>query len=218
MSFDISRQEAELLGLVPKTKEYRKNRPAQEHQEVSRPGTNRKTQTEPSKDGQGKEEKEKATQAQILISLAGDAELFHTPEGECYATLTVAGHYENWPIKSKQFRRWLLRKFYESQGKPPGTQALQDALGVLEAKAQFDGPELPVHVRLAEAEGKIYIDLGNEAWETVEVSPGGWRTITDPPVKFRRTKGMLPLPTPEKGGNIKYLRPFINVPDEAGGG
>ncbi len=38
--------------------------------------------------------------------------------------------------------------------------------------------------------------------------------IDDSPVKFRRPKGMLPLPRPETGGRIEDLRPFVNVPDE----
>jgi hypothetical protein len=30
-------------------------------------------------------------------------------------------------------------------------------------------------------------------------------------VKFRRAKGMLPLPVPEHGGQLAELRPFVNV-------
>jgi len=158
--------------------------------------------------------KEKQTQAQTLIAISMDAELFHTPDNECYATIPVSGHKENWLIRTKGFRNWLVQRFYEAKGKPPSAQALQDALGVLEAKAQFDGPEMPVFTRLAEKGDAIYLDLANDAWEVVEVTPYGWRVIADPPVKFRRTKGMLPLPHPVAGGNIDELRQFINAPDD----
>lgn len=160
-------------------------------------------------------EKEKATQAQLLIELAADAGLFHTPDMDCFATIFVDSHKETWPIKAKGFRRWLVRRFYEQEDKPPGAQALQDALGVLEAKAQFDGPEVAVYTRLAEKDGAIYLDLADEAWQAVEITATGWRVVANPPVKFRRAKGMLPLPVPVAGGSIDELRQFVNVPDEA---
>ena len=87
-------------------------------------------------------------------------------------------------------------------------------MGVLEAKAQFDGPEMPVFTRLAEKGDAIYLDLANDAWEVVEVTPYGWRVIADPPVKFRRTKACYPFLTPVAGGSIDELRQFINAPDD----
>jgi hypothetical protein len=96
-------------------------------------------------------------------------------------------------------------------GKPPRAQALQEAVGLLEAKAQFESPEIPVWVRVAEHGGLIYLDICNSAWEVIEISPTGWQVITDSPVRFRRTKGMQPLPRPDKAGTIAPLREFINV-------
>lgn len=162
------------------------------------------------------EEKEKTTQGQYLIQLAAEAELFHAPAGDCYASFPVADHIETCSLKAKGFRSWLRQRFYAQTGKPPGAQALQDALGVLEAKAQFEGPELPIYARLAAKDGNIYIDLCNEKWEAVEVTPAGWRVVNNPPVKFRRARGMLALPCPVAGGSIEELHKFVNVPDEAG--
>ena len=156
------------------------------------------------------------SQATRLVTLATDAgvELFHTPDGEAYASILVEGHTETWPLKVKGFRRWLARLFYEEYDKTPGSQALQDALGVLEGKALYDGPEYPVYTRLAEHNGAIYLDLGNAAWQAVEITPNGWQVIDTPPVKFRRAKGMLPLPEPVPGGSLAALRPFVNLASE----
>ena len=66
--------------------------------------------------------------------------------------------------------RWLLKRFGRT-AKGPGAQALQDALGVLEAKAcsrakhslAYGWPSWTKNIS----------DLGNGAWEVVEVSPEG---------------------------------------------
>src|SRR5262245_13387648 len=140
-------------------------------------------------DAQGQQEDASQATALVHLAIGAGAELFHAPEGDAYATIAVDGHNETWPLKVKGFRRWLARLFYEEAGKAPGSQALQDALGVLEGKALYDGPEYPVYTRLAEIGGIIYLDLGNAAWQAIEITPSGWQVIDTPPVKFRRAKG-----------------------------
>jgi hypothetical protein len=81
------------------------------------------------------------TQADILIELARGAELFRSPDDKGFADLMINGHRETWPIRSKQFRRWLARGFFEMTGGAPNSDALQSALNLIEAKAHFDSPE-----------------------------------------------------------------------------
>lgn len=154
------------------------------------------------------------SQAVTLAGLASDAELFHTPDGEAYATLLVGGHNETWPLRSRRFKTWLSQRAFENTGMVPNTQALQDALSALEGRALFGGQEYAVFTRLAEHNGKVYLDLGDEAWQSVEIDGDGWRLVSDLPVKFRRTKGMLPLPLPVRGGKVEELRRFVNAGSE----
>ena len=170
------------------------------------------------------EDPKKPNQADLLLGMmtdligdlasdvAGEVDLFHDPSGVAYATVPVNGHQETWPLRSRGFREWLARKFHEQHGKTPNAQALVDATAVLSGKANFDGPERPVHVRIAGHEGAVYVDLVNPAWEAVEITAAGWRLVADPPVRFRRTRGMLPLPVPLAGGAIEDLKPFVNLP------
>ena len=88
------------------------------------------------------------TQADILIELAGAADLFHTPDGDGYADLEIDGHRETWGLRTKAFRRWLVRRFFEASQRAPSSEALQAALNVIEARATFDAPERPVFVRV----------------------------------------------------------------------
>jgi len=150
-------------------------------------------------------------QADILISLAADADLFHTPDGTAYADIEVNGHRQTWPVRRKVFKGWLAHQYYRRTGRAPNSEAINSALGVIEAKAKFDAPEIDVHVRVAGHDGKLYIDLGDKAWRAIEIDTDGWRVIDNPPVRFRRAAGMQPLPVPLPGGSVETLRPFLNV-------
>jgi len=149
----------------------------------------------------------------ILLNVATAARLFHATDGTPFADLVMDDHRETWPVRSKRFRAWLRQQYYERTWDAPSPGALNAALNVLEAQAQFDGPERKISVRLAEHDGLIYLDLADEFWRCVEIGPRGWRIADDPPVRFRRPAGMLALPLPARGGSIEALAPFLNLPD-----
>jgi hypothetical protein len=163
---------------------------------------------------QGAEERgERQSQATLLVALAADAELWHTPgaDGEAWATIKVDGHCEHWPLRVKRVRRWMAERYHAEYETSPSSQAVQDALTVLEGKALFRGKEHPVYTRLAGHDGRIYLDLGDEAWRAVEITSTGWQVMTNPPVKFRRARGMLRLPMPVSGGTLDDLRRLANI-------
>ncbi len=151
------------------------------------------------------------TQADILIDLAGKAELFHAADGTAFADLDINGHRETWPVRSKGFKRWLTRQFYEATHGAPSSEALQSALSVVEAKAHFDAPERPVYIRVGGIDESLYLDLCDETWRAIEITTTGWRVVENAPVRFRRAAGMQPLPVPVPGGSVETLRSFLNV-------
>jgi hypothetical protein len=155
------------------------------------------------------------SQSDILIGLAADAGLFHAPDGTGYVDLEINVHRETWPIRSKGFKRWLARRFYEATEGAPNSEALQSALNVIEARAHFDAPQDDVHIRVAGHNGRLYLDLVDDAWRAVEIDEAGWRIVKEPPVRFRRAAGMKPLPAPVTGGSIEMLRTFLNVGADA---
>jgi hypothetical protein len=154
----------------------------------------------------------------VRLAAASGAELFHAPgddDAELYVSFDVNGHRETWALGSSGCRRWLTKLYYGETGRAPSSQPLEDAINTLRAKARFDGPERPVALRVAEHDGKIFLDLCDKHWRAVEVDAGGWRLATDCPVRFVRRRGMLPLPVPRHGGTVNALRKLLNVPDEA---
>jgi len=152
-----------------------------------------------------------SAQADILLRLAQTAELFHAPDGTGFADIDVNGHRETWPLRATNFRRWLVRRFFEATGGAPRAEVLRSALDVIEAEAIFEAPVRTVHVRVGGVDDKLYLDLGDDTWRAVEIDADGWRVIDNPPVRFRRASGMQALPAPIPGGSIATLRSFLNV-------
>jgi hypothetical protein len=153
----------------------------------------------------------KPKQAGIFLGLGSELEFFRTPQGETYATVQTNGHKENHPIKSKAFDQFLRHRYFTLTGTAPRPQAVHEAVSHFDAVARFNSPTKPVFVRVAEAGGLNYLDLCDEKWRSIEFGPAGWRIVETPAVKFRRTPGMLPLPTPVGGGDINELRGFLNL-------
>ncbi len=165
------------------------------------------------------EDGERISQATVLVELCRDAKLWHTADGDAFATIRVAGrgnhdsrgHVEHHRLRSKAFRVWLARRFYLRHKAAPGSQAIADALNVLEGRAVHAGPQHDTFVRVAEHDERIYLDLCDPTWRAVEIDAQGWRVVANPPVRFRRAKAMLALPEPARGGSISELRGFVNV-------
>jgi hypothetical protein len=153
----------------------------------------------------------KPSQVTQLVALAPDLRFFHTLEMEPYVTMEVDDHRETWRLRDLHFKRWLAGCFYKQSGGAPSSQTVNDALSVLEAQALFDGPEEEIFIRLAQRQGTVYLDLCNASWQAVEITSKGWKIISDPPVNFRRARGIKSLPRPVRGGSISELRPFLNV-------
>lgn len=158
----------------------------------------------------GNEEKGKPQSAR-LVELAADAAFFTTPGTEPFADIPNDGHRETYPLRDRRFKDWLSHLFYTAEKRTPSSNAMQDALSVLEGRARFEGATREVFVRVAHAGGRIYLDLGRPDWEAVEVRPDGWSVIVDPPVRFHRPRGLLPLPAPIVGGNLGELWAILNI-------
>jgi len=156
------------------------------------------------------------SQATLLVELATRevTQFFHTADGAAYADIQVDGHRETWSLRSSAFADWLSARFWKEHGKGASRTAIQTALATLAGIARFDGPELPVHTRIAGSDERIWIDLGNPTWEAVEITPAGYQVVAEPPVRFRRARGALALPTPLRGGDVNGLRRFLNVDDD----
>lgn len=146
-----------------------------------------------------------------LVAMREGMSLWRTPGGSHFATVERDGHQEHLAIGTAGFRNHLV-KLYMAQhnGASPSASALSDAMIAYQAHASR-GPRHETYFRTAEVDGKIYIDLGDETFRAVEITPDGWSIVAVPPVKFMRPTGQLAMPEPQRGGSIDALRPFVSM-------
>ena len=159
---------------------------------------------------------DKKTAGDRLLEIAQtDTEYFHTSDKVPYVDILIDGNRHTFSVRSKAFRLWLFGGYYKVAGKGVGSQTLQDTLSTLEAIALFEGETRQVHLRTAEYQGRIYIDLGTSDWKAIEIDSSGWRLVSNPPVRFWRPDSLLPLPYPVEGGSLNELKELLNVNEPA---
>jgi hypothetical protein len=164
-------------------------------------------------------------QAAILVSMLMKLglELFHTDDDDdelrSYVDIHGSGVRRTLPVKSSIFKRWVQHNCFQMTRAAVRPDVLKMIIETMAARAEFDAesPKLPVSLRVAidSSTGFIYIDLADESWKAVEIKPGEWNVVDEPPVRFRRSQAMHPLPVPERGGRFDELNKFLNVKEEA---
>ena len=164
------------------------------------------------------ETEEGTSQADILTSYGNDCALFIDADDDdaAYADIEIDGHRETHRVESKPFRDWLRSRYFEKSRKSARGESVAQAVETIAARAKFTQPvtRRKVFLRSANVGDRVYLDLCNDAWSVVEVDADGWRIVAKPEVRFRRTKGMLPIAAPTRGGSVMALRPLLNVRTE----
>jgi len=146
------------------------------------------------------DEPEKRRIVDQLLDLAASCEFWHDPSGNPVATVNRSDHTEHYPIDSRAFDLWLRHQFYQQSGSGVPHESMKQAISTLNAKALFSGEEQPAHLRTArDREGNVWLNLCNDRWEAVKISPEGWKVVSNPTVRFLRQSGMRSLPTPVAG-------------------
>jgi len=158
-----------------------------------------------------KPKEERKTCGDTLLEIGKTATYFHTADKIPYADIWIEGSRHTYAVRSKPFKMWLSGEYFKNESKGIGSQNLQDTLNTLEAIAIFQGEIRSVHLRTAEHQGKIYIDLGTPDWKAIEIDSSGWRLVSDPDVRFWRPDSLLPLPYPVEGGSLNELKEMLNV-------
>lgn len=180
---------------------------------LNKPVTSNNPQSE-RQDEVGSDEKESSDVfKQAMEIVKAEAECWINSDDTPYADVVIDGIRKTFPIEGRHFKRWLSTRMYDKHEKGLGSDAIEKVRNVLCGMAGSRCPKREAHLRIAEHEGSIYIDMADERWQVIEVSKQGWRIIqsVDCPVRFIRAGSQLPLPMPEHGGDISQLWRLLPV-------
>lgn len=160
-------------------------------------------------------------QADQLLAIASEVEFWRNMVGDGYVSLPVKGGREHVPVRSDVLYEWLMYRYWNLHKRAASPDAINAAVNVLSSLARFEGKPTPSWLRISDAtppeggEPTYFLDLADkENFQAVRITPRGWEVIADPPVRFFRPRGIQPLPTPERGGDLDELWEFCNVAEE----
>jgi hypothetical protein len=89
------------------------------------------------------------------------------------------------------------------------------AIYQLKSYAIYEGVEHEPRVRLVYFECALWLDLGRPDWKCVRMTADGWEVLDHCKAKIIRGTGTKELPVPAEAGDIRDLRQFLNVRDDA---
>lgn len=153
----------------------------------------------------------KAKKAKMLV-MNNVKDLYYTSSSGVYAKIELNGHHEIVKTDSKLFKNWLIFLFERTENAMLADSDIRTVISSVESIAFFRGKHRDVYLRIAEVEGKIFLDLCNEKRQVLEISADGFKVLEESPVLFRRTEDMdeIPIPIFENTSDYMRLSKYIN--------
>lgn len=141
----------------------------------------------------------KRSQADVLIDLALESNdvFFHNSLEETFVAVDKGNFYEVHGIEDKKYQLLLRKRYYDKTLKAPSKDNVNQAIGVLEAKALYEGEEIEVAKRCTSVESTIYYDLADKDSTIIKVDEDGWCKDDNKQILFIRRNNMLEQVIPE---------------------
>jgi len=152
------------------------------------------------------------SQAAAMLALfeAHQGEAFRSLDDKPFFCVTEDGKRQT--MTTSNVVKALSRWHFKQTGQAATARSREEVKNHLEALAEAGGPKRQTWLRVAEHDGALYLDLGDDSWRVVRIASEGWDVIDCPPVCFVRPGAMLPLPVPVHGGNVAELFELVNIP------
>jgi hypothetical protein len=152
--------------------------------------------------------------ADLLVELATEntSLFFKDQYGTAHAQVHIADHDEIIRVESSKSKRYLSRLFYDkNDNKVVNAESITNAIQVLQAKAEYDGPTIPMSLRLAWQNGDINYDLSNDKWQCIKVSQQGWEKVNSTPVPMFVRYNQIPQADPDRNYEQNIFDRFLQL-------
>jgi hypothetical protein len=149
-----------------------------------------------------------------LIKIAeADCNFFCDQHGTPFAFVNPPGSVLQ--LRAREFKTFLVKEYYTGTGEAVGTDAINAALNVLEAKAT-EAQRIKLAVRCnMDTERKLTIDLCNKQESAVVIDGNGWRVARLEVPTFRRYSHMLPMEIGDDSADLRDFVRFWKLKDQA---
>lgn len=156
-----------------------------------------------------------AVQEAVLKKALSKVSLWHSPARVPFATFMRDGAEESLPVRSSDFKAWLVHICWKEAGVAASEAALRQIIEVAAGTAIFEGAERIPRYRLALEQGALWFDL-KQAGRVVKLTAEGWQIVpsNECPVAFIRSQQMKPLPLPESGGSLRAIGELMGLQDD----
>lgn len=148
-------------------------------------------------------------------------EFWRDQDLNCYVTFPHKGHVEHHRIESSAFWTLLAYQVHERSGKFLSKGNCGDLESIHQGKALYKGAQYPVAQRAHHEDQRVYIDLGDDSHQLIQVAGGSWSLIPSQasPARFLRNRAQRALSMPvmpdstQIRESLAMLRSFLNVSD-----
>lgn len=163
---------------------------------------------EPPEELEAGDGKRTASMRDRLVTLAEEAfRVGQTTDGRPFIVEHAGPNVALFGIGAK---RRLAAVAYSRDGKVAGRTALDEAWQVIEGRALAQAKErLPI--RVGQDDDGTVVDVGDAEGTAIVITAAGWETVQRSPITFRRSRAMLPLPLPRRGGCMDELWQVVNI-------
>lgn len=157
----------------------------------------------------------KKNSAEVTQKIISTLELFRNDEGKPFARQLKQPYHRCISAKSEAMKNYIVSRWQKEMGTYPDRHQVDKLLDAIYAEACYAGKTEKVHLRYAQEDGSVFIDLAHtKANHVVAITKQGWKVLESAPVRFIRHKHTLPLPIPEANGDARLLLKYCNIRDE----
>ncbi|BAU67543.1 hypothetical protein STA3757_49650 (plasmid) [Stanieria sp. NIES-3757] len=140
--------------------------------------------------------------------------LFHTADDTAYIDVYRYQVRQTYRVHSNEFKRWLKAYVRGTYNKFLTPKEVNLLIEQLETEALFKPKAEIYHDRVVRSKGTIYINVGDDKGSAIAINKKSWKIVKNPPVRFKTSQFIEPLPLPVKGGKIEDLLEFTNLNPE----
>jgi len=171
-------------------------------------------QEEESSEQSGKEDKGLAKQCLNIIERMNPV-FFHNQSQEPCITFCENAITRSYFLNDHQTQTKIEGMIYKGMGRSVNAQTLREVMGVLKARALFDGPQIDTFLRVAGDDKSVSIYTNNERAETVVTNKDGHHIPKEPLFIHVSSPLMkeLPLPQPSDGSALTRFQELLGLED-----